>query len=1567
MGLPERNPETESSATLLMTLMDDFAPTDRQPVFQVSPETDLMSFDTEESDDLAESDEEFHDESSPLNSSAELIKEADKATLRRYIQEHASSERHEDSPTLSKNEESDSIIDRARDYQQELFERATEENVIAVLDTGSGKTLIAALLIRHFLEQELLDRHNGRPPKIVFFLVNSVHLARQQTRFLNNNLPHNVKELFGESNEDLWRKAEWDNIFAQNSVVVCTAAVLYQCLMHSFLSMGQISLLIFDEAHHCKKNHPYATIIRDFYLKWKGEKPRIFGMTASPVDSKRDIRQVAEDLEALLQSKIVTTKDASVFEFAPRATDVRWTYAPSHMDFDTELTCNLWPLCGFIEDLKKYFVFSRYASRQLGTWAADRVWKYGIPTSAHEVTSIIKQFERSKVYMDDSDPDRRRAKLEKIQQAISLVSRHYFGPPRCDVDGEVSAKVKCLFTELERRFSESQSTRAIVFVEQRFTAYILCDFFKCSDLPNVRPGVLVGVGGQKNAEVSHWRDQEAIMKHFRSGDINLIFATSVAEEGIDIPQCNLVVRFDLYETPIQYMQSRGRARMKNSVYAHMMEEGNQKHESTVNYAIEMDEYIRLFCQSLPPDRLLGSGTRLKRLMAKTFSGKSFQTSSGAIASHTNSLLLLSRYVVSLEKVDARSKEIYEEIIDPEKSMFQYKVILPASNDPRAAQVKGALGMPQPNKVLARRSAAFNCCVKLRKAELLDSNLDSVFVKAKPHNLNARLAVDEKKDSYKKKVKPDFWRDSGACSDNLPTELFVTRVLLGSSSSSVATNSLLLFTRAPLPIIPSFPVYVDENIEKPIFFDQMQEPIQVNKEQLQALTNFTIFGVLKDVFHKTFVSDPSTMSYWLAPPTYTAFKPSFEAIVNMDELMVAENTERRQWEPATSPEDALRKAAEWCQAFLVDPGSGRLRYFTENVDDTKTIWDKPPEPSIKIGKRFKDSIIAFSDSTYGRHRKNATALASNYDPHQPVLKAKVVVSGRNFLQKCSPEQRRFDSCIVAPQPLQIGRISAATAAFCQLWPSILHRLEAYLIVREAYVKLHLPEVPLDLALESFTMESNAAADADEPTFEDGSGEARLQKAPLNYERLEFIGDSLLKMMTTIAVFNHTTCNEEGMHCKRMEMLANRRLCSTASKPEYELYQYIRAASEPHWGTTWYPEFMKQVPSRSERQILLKDSFKSHGLGKKTIADVCEATIGACIMASQDLPTEEKFDLGIRAITKLVDDPDHELQSWKDIRPLYKPPTWSLQTNDPIATDLARSIEQITGYRFQHPRLLRSAFTHSSDQYSTVPDLQRLEFLGDACLDWVSIWWLFSSNPTRGPQWLTEHKMAMVSNKFLAALAVVLGFHRLIYATSPALYEEIGHYSAKIQEVYDQGTVERDFWTRINSGSSPPKALADLVESYLGAVLLDSNFNFGEIETFFEKHVKWFFEKIETYDTFANQHPTTHLFALLRQEFRCRDSSPVNHEEGRVTTTRGDHDEDDDDDGAGDQSVGGVTVHVAWMVHGRIVAESRGHGIKYAKTRASKAALKVLGKLSVDEFRRIWGCDCASKSTITRTGV
>jgi len=94
-----------------------------------------------------------------------------------------------------------------------------------------------------------------------------------------------------------------------------TADVLHNCLTHGLVKMKNINLICFDEAHHAKKNHVYARyeskgqinkfeltfhrIIRDFYADEPPEsQPRIFGMTASPVDSRDDPKEAALSVPA---------------------------------------------------------------------------------------------------------------------------------------------------------------------------------------------------------------------------------------------------------------------------------------------------------------------------------------------------------------------------------------------------------------------------------------------------------------------------------------------------------------------------------------------------------------------------------------------------------------------------------------------------------------------------------------------------------------------------------------------------------------------------------------------------------------------------------------------------------------------------------------------------------------------------------------------------------------------------------------------------------------------------------------------------------------------------------------------------------------------------------------------------------------------------------------------------------------------------------------------------------------------------------------------------------------------
>lgn len=88
--------------------------------------------------------------------------------------------------------------------------------------------------------------------------VNSVTLVFQQSAFLRNNIDQTVTSYAGSMGLNLWDKEIWDKTMRESMIVVCTADILNQCLLNSHIRMEDINLLIFDEAHHAKKDHPYA-------------------------------------------------------------------------------------------------------------------------------------------------------------------------------------------------------------------------------------------------------------------------------------------------------------------------------------------------------------------------------------------------------------------------------------------------------------------------------------------------------------------------------------------------------------------------------------------------------------------------------------------------------------------------------------------------------------------------------------------------------------------------------------------------------------------------------------------------------------------------------------------------------------------------------------------------------------------------------------------------------------------------------------------------------------------------------------------------------------------------------------------------------------------------------------------------------------------------------------------------------------------------------------------------------------------------------------------------------------
>ncbi|KAI9705414.1 MAG: Dicer-like protein 1 [Candelina mexicana] len=537
------------SSTRTFSLTESGKAPKGSPDGRYRPEKDIPGADTTNSGNTIASRIDEAEESSGLESEGEDDKpiphvsnkrRAQNAKFNSWFSERAESISKEDLQTIVKATEDDKlstrnlmskqestiIITDPREYQLELFQKAKKQNIIAVLDTGSGKTLIAVLLLKHTLDQELEDRALGKQHRISFFLVDCVTLVFQQYAVLECNLDQNIERFCGDMGCDLWNKATWDKHFSENMVIVCTAEVLYQCLMHSFITVDRINILIFDEAHHAKKNH---AIIKEFYLAEVevSKRPKVFGMTASPVDARVDVVKAAKELESLLHCQIATTSDLSLLQRSvSRPKEAVAQYGPLLPPFATPLYNILKSKFGDIEVFSKLFKYSREASSQLGAWCADQIWIFGL--AEEEGRKVEGKVERRFLSQRDAQPiEVLDADIARIREARDIVSKHIFRSPTATIN-DISDKVLLLHKHLTRVFERPSEARCIVFVKRRYTARLLGELFSRIGTPHMRSSILIGtrIGEAGDLKVS-FRQQVITLLKFRKGELNCLVRAAI--------------------------------------------------------------------------------------------------------------------------------------------------------------------------------------------------------------------------------------------------------------------------------------------------------------------------------------------------------------------------------------------------------------------------------------------------------------------------------------------------------------------------------------------------------------------------------------------------------------------------------------------------------------------------------------------------------------------------------------------------------------------------------------------------------------------------------------------------------------------------------------------------------------------------------------------------------------------------------------------------------------------------------------------------------------------------------
>ncbi|XP_055973331.1 antiviral innate immune response receptor RIG-I isoform X2 [Sorex fumeus] len=397
---------------------------------------------------------------------------------------------------------------KPRNYQLELALPAKEgKNTIICAPTGCGKTFVSLLICEYHLKKF----PQGQKGKVVF-LANKLPVYEQQKSVFSKYFErcgYRVAGICGSTTVIV----VVEEVIKSNDIIILTPQILVNALKNGTVpSLSIFTLMIFDECHNTNKLHPYNMIMFSYLDQKLGKSsdplPQVIGLTASV-----GVGNAKDTLEAMdYIIKLCASLDASVIVTVQE---------------------NLAELEEVVYKPQKFF-------RKVEPRANNR-FKCVIIQLMRETENLAK-----KVFKE----------FEKLPELESL---------SVDPCNE-NPKLSDLCFILQEEYHVNPDTRTLLFVKTRALVKALKKWIEGnSQLNFLNPGILTGRGKTSENLGMTLPAQKCVLDAFKTkGESKILIATSVAEEGIDIAQCNLVILYEYVGNVIKMIQTRGRGRAKGS-------------------------------------------------------------------------------------------------------------------------------------------------------------------------------------------------------------------------------------------------------------------------------------------------------------------------------------------------------------------------------------------------------------------------------------------------------------------------------------------------------------------------------------------------------------------------------------------------------------------------------------------------------------------------------------------------------------------------------------------------------------------------------------------------------------------------------------------------------------------------------------------------------------------------------------------------------------------------------------------------------------------------------------------
>lgn len=460
-------------------------------------------------------------------------------------------------------------------YQKNIAQLAYRRNTMVILPTALGKTVISLLVCADML-------YKYRDRRVLIMAPTRPLISQHMKSFSSilKILEEQVAGVTGKTPPEA-RRAVWDK--KDSRLIFATPQVVKNDLEEGRLHLRDFSLLVFDEAHRAVKDYAYTSIAKEYINQ--SSFPVILAMTASPGAERKRMQEVCDNL--FIEHVEYRSEDDPDVKPYVNPIDVKWEWFKLPEEYQYIIST----LRSMLDERLRWLIQKGILRKKSIEWVfkrdlieAGEALRYRLELTMEEqraplyIALMNQSSALTLMYclelMGSQGSYSLKAFLDRMEEDGGKTHSLLLKDPRIIEIKVLIAGITKEHPKIQRLLElvkehhyyvrdrrNSSNSKILVFTQYRDTARHIVNILSRNGILSSR---FVGQAKRQGDEGMKQNEQASVLESFKNGEFDVLVATSIAEEGLDIPEVDLVVFYEPIPSEIRYIQRKGRTGRKSA-------------------------------------------------------------------------------------------------------------------------------------------------------------------------------------------------------------------------------------------------------------------------------------------------------------------------------------------------------------------------------------------------------------------------------------------------------------------------------------------------------------------------------------------------------------------------------------------------------------------------------------------------------------------------------------------------------------------------------------------------------------------------------------------------------------------------------------------------------------------------------------------------------------------------------------------------------------------------------------------------------------------------------------------